>query len=110
MRMHAHDETWHEPSEADVAVAVEVFSLLADATRFRIVAMLGHGELPVGEIAGRLGKSQAAVSQHLAKLRLSRLVSTHQEGPRVFYSLSNDHPLELIRVALFQAEHAVDGA
>lgn len=107
--MYADDENWTSPDDADTAVAVEIFSLLADATRFRIILALRDGELPVGELAERVEKSQAAVSQHLAKLRMSRVVVARNEGARVFYRLSNDHALELIRVALFQAEHAVDG-
>lgn len=105
--MHA-DDGWWDADEAQTAIAVEIFSLLADATRFRIVLALRDGELPVGEIAARVDKPQATVSQHLAKLRMSRVVITRQEGPRVYYRLANSHALELVRVALFQAEHAVD--
>ncbi|CAO1649544.1 helix-turn-helix transcriptional regulator [Salinibacterium sp. NSLL150] len=106
--MSADISDWSDPSDDYVSVAVEIFSLLADATRFRIVLALREGELAVGEIAERVSKPQATVSQHLAKLRMSRVVTTRHEGARVYYRLSNDHALELIRVAVFQAEHAVD--
>lgn len=89
-------------------MAVEIFSLLADATRVRIVLALREGERSVGVLADEVGKSQAAVSQHLAKLRMSRVVATRQEGNRVFYRLANQHALELVEVAFNQAEHAVD--
>lgn len=91
-----------------VEMAVEIFALLADATRARIVLALREGELSVGDIAATVGKSQTAVSQHLAKLRISKVVTTRQDGARVYYRLANDHALELIRVAVYQAEHAVD--
>ncbi|MBH0130886.1 metalloregulator ArsR/SmtB family transcription factor [Salinibacterium sp. NK8237] len=107
--MSADISDWSDPSDDYVSVAVEIFSLLADATRFRIVLSLREGELAVGEIAERVSKPQATVSQHLAKLRMSRVVTTRHEGARVYYRLSNEHALELIRVAVFQAEHAVDG-
>ncbi|MGV8912521.1 MAG: ArsR/SmtB family transcription factor [Rhodoglobus sp.] len=106
--MSADISEWTDPGDDYVSVAVEIFSLLADATRFRIVLALREGELAVGEIAERVSKPQATVSQHLAKLRMSRVVTTRHEGARVYYRLSNDHALELIRVAVFQAEHAVD--
>ncbi len=93
--------------ESRVAVCAEIFSLLADPTRLRIVIALAVGERSVGDIAQQVGKSQAAVSQHLAKLRMSRLVSTRQDGARIFYRLANDHALELISTAVHQAEHAV---
>lgn len=91
-----------------IDLAAEVFSLLSDATRIRIVLTLEGGELPVGELAERVGKTPTAVSQHLAKLRWAKVVQTHQVGTRVFYSLANEHALELVRQAVFQAEHVVD--
>lgn len=99
-------DDWIEPDDAEVAICVEIFSLLADATRMRILLALRTGERSVGEIAATVGKSQAAVSQHLAKLRLSRVVATRHEGARVYYRLAGSHAMELIRVAVHQAEHA----
>ncbi len=91
-----------------VDLAAEVFNLLSDATRIRIILTLEAGELPVGELAERVGKSPTAVSQHLAKLRWAKVVHTRQVGTRVFYSLVDEHALELVRQAVFQAEHVVD--
>ncbi len=108
--MRMREDEWIEPDDAEVAVCVEIFSLLADATRMRILLALREGEQSVGAIAGQVGKSQTAVSQHLAKLRLSRVVTTRHEGARVYYQLANDHAIELLRVAVHQAEHAVGGA
>ncbi|KQQ28405.1 ArsR/SmtB family transcription factor [Frondihabitans sp. Leaf304] len=92
-----------------VELAVEVFSMLADATRVRIVLALSDGELPVNDLAEQVGKSPAAVSQHLAKLRLARVVATRQEGTRVFYRLTNEHARQLVSDAIFQAEHQLGG-
>ena len=93
-----------------VELAVEVFGMLADATRVRIVLGLQDaGELSVNSLAGLVGKSPAAVSQHLAKLRLARIVSTRQEGQKVFYRLENEHASRLVADAIFQAEHSLGG-
>lgn len=97
------------PEPQYVELAVEVFSMLADATRVRIVLVLADlGELPVNQLAELLEKSPAAVSQHLAKMRLGRLVTTRQEGQRVFYRLANEHAQQLVHDAVLQAEHAID--
>lgn len=96
------------PSSPDVEVAVEVFAMLADATRVRIILALRDRELPVGELAELLGKSSTAVSQHLAKLRMAHMVQTRQDGPRVFYRLADDHVSNLVTQALFQAQHSVN--
>lgn len=96
------------PDSAYVDLAAEVFSLLADATRIRIVLALRDGECAVGELAERVGKSPTAVSQHLAKLRWGKVVATRHDGTRVFYRLVDGHVRELVQQAVFQAEHAVD--
>ncbi len=83
--------------------------MLADATRVRIVLALRDGELSVNQLADIVNKTAAAVSQHLAKLRLARIVSTRHEGTRVFYRLENEHARQLVADAIFQAEHSLGG-
>jgi DNA-binding transcriptional ArsR family regulator len=92
-----------------VDLAVEVFRMLADATRIRIVWALIGRELSVNELAAEVGKMPAAVSQHLAKLRMTRLVQTRREGTQVFYRLENEHIGQLVTDAVHNAEHASPG-
>ncbi|MBM7502780.1 ArsR/SmtB family transcription factor [Agromyces aurantiacus] len=96
------------PESPYVELAVEVFSMLADATRVRIILALREHELSVNHLAEMVGKSPAAVSQHLAKLRLARIVATRHEGTRVFYRLANEHARQLVADAVFQAQHALE--
>lgn len=91
-----------------VEVAVEVFSLLADATRVRIILALRDGERSVGRLADLVGKSPTAVSQHLAKLRWGRVVQARQDGTRMYYRLANEHAARLVVDAIHQAEHSLD--
>lgn len=93
-----------------VELAVEVFAMLADATRVRLVLALGDDELSVNHLADIVDKTPAAVSQHLAKLRMARIVTARQQGTRVFYRLANEHTRRLVNDAIFQAEHSVGGA
>lgn len=81
--------------------------MLADATRIRIILALRDGELSVNSLAELVAKSPPAVSQHLAKLRLARFVTSRQEGTKVFYSLANEHARQLVSDAIFQAEHSL---
>jgi DNA-binding transcriptional ArsR family regulator len=92
-----------------VELAVEVFAMLADATRVRIILALREGEMAVGALAELVGKSPASVSQHLAKMRLARMVSTRQDGTKVMYRLENEHARQLVADAIYQAEHALGG-
>lgn len=108
LRMNADSEFTVPPDSDYVELAVEVFTMLADATRVRIILALRDGELPVNSLAEIVSKSPAGVSQHLAKLRLARIVATRQEGNRVFYRLANEHARQLVTDAIFQAQHALD--
>lgn len=97
-----------QPDSEFVDVAVEVFRLLADATRIRIVLALRGRELPVNDLAEVVDRSPAAVSQHLAKLRWAQVVRVRKEGNRVFYRLADEHAHRLVVEAILQAEHAVE--
>ncbi len=97
------------PSTEQVSAAVGTLKLLADPTRLRILWALLHGEHSVGELADHLGVPQAGVSQHLAKLRLARLVTTRREGNRIHYGADDDHLRRLVGEALFHADHLVAG-
>jgi ArsR family transcriptional regulator, zinc-responsive transcriptional repressor len=92
-----------------VDLAVEVFRMLADATRVQILWALIEAERSVTELAERTGKAPASVSQHLAKLRMARLVRPRREGTTIFYRLDNDHVARLITDAVYNAEHAGPG-
>ncbi|RZT15922.1 ArsR family transcriptional regulator [Mycobacterium sp. BK558] len=92
--------------EDQVNLVVEVFRMLADATRVQVVWALVGREMSVNDLAAHIGKPASSVSQHLAKLRMARLVRTRRDGTTIFYSLDNDHVGQLVTDAVFNAEHA----
>ncbi|MDT5012409.1 MAG: hypothetical protein QOH57_4026 [Mycobacterium sp.] len=110
LRMNA-DSQQSEPRLPDdqTAFIVEVFRMLADATRIQILWALSDGELSVNELAEHVAKPASSVSQHLAKLRMARLVRTRRAGTQVIYRLENDHVRQLVTDAVFNAEHAGPG-
>jgi DNA-binding transcriptional ArsR family regulator len=105
-----HTQLYRDPADEQVELAVEMFKLLADGTRLRILWALLHGEHSVSELAAHVGAQPAAVSQHLAKLRWARLVKVRREGNRMYYAAENVHVRQLVEQALFQADHVVAGA
>lgn len=99
------------PDSEYVELAVEVFSLLADATRMRIVLALRDAEeLSVNHLADIVDRPPSMVSQQLAEMRMARMVTTRQHGERVFYRLSNEHPVRLVTDGIFPAEHVVSNS
>ena len=69
----------------------ELFQALADPSRIRILALLGHMELSVGELAQLLGQSQPRVSRHVRILSDAGMVERRKEGSWVFLALSDAH-------------------
>ncbi|MHB0976011.1 MAG: ArsR/SmtB family transcription factor [Candidatus Aquicultorales bacterium] len=70
---------------------VEVFKVLGDTTRLKIVKLVAVRELKVGDIVDVLGLAQSSVSQHLAKLRSARLVNERRSKQNVYYSLNQEN-------------------
>jgi ArsR family transcriptional regulator, zinc-responsive transcriptional repressor len=51
----------------------------------------------------------AGVSQHLAELRMARLVQTRRQGTQLYHRLANDHVRQLMIDAMHHSEHAGPG-
>ncbi|PSK67332.1 HTH-type transcriptional regulator KmtR [Micromonospora sp. MH33] len=84
--------------------------MLADPTRLRLMSLLGEGEHDVTALVAAVGMARPAVSQHLAKLRLTGLVSVHREGRRALYRARGGHVRRLVTEVLNAASHRVTGA
>jgi DNA-binding transcriptional ArsR family regulator len=82
-----------------------MLKLLGDETRLRIIWALLDGEHSVNELAELVGAQAAGVSQHLAKLRLARLVRTRRDGTRIFYVADDAHVRRLVEEVLSHADH-----
>src|SRR6185503_7788874 len=85
-----------------VDLVVEVFRMLADATRVQVLWALVSREMSVNDLATHIGKPAPSVSQHLAKLRMARLVRTRRDGTTIYYTLENDHVAQLVTDAVFR--------
>jgi ArsR family transcriptional regulator len=84
-------------SEQSIRELSNVFKLLSDETRLRILTYLAqNNELHVSDLCDRLGQSQPAVSHHLALLRVSGLIEPRREGKHNFYSVRTDAFGELL--------------
>jgi DNA-binding transcriptional ArsR family regulator len=78
--------------------ATELFGLLADPSRLRIVLLLAQaGKMHGQELCARLGLSQPVVSGHLGRLRLARVVEFRRKGHRHYYRLSAHVAADLLR-------------
>ena len=79
------------PDPDETAELAEIFRLMGDPSRLRIVLTCLHGPVAVTEIAESLGLSQSLVSHHLRLLRGARLLRSERRGKQVFYCAADDH-------------------
>ena len=92
--------------DTHAAELAELFSAFSDASRLKIISALVEGEKSVSEIALNAGLSESATSHHLRGLRQLKLVRGRKEGRQVFYSLLDDHVLQLYQIG---KEHVLHG-
>jgi DNA-binding transcriptional ArsR family regulator len=93
------------PAEGTVTAAAEIFGLLSDPGRLRLLAVLRHGEAPVGSLSRAAGLSESAASHALRLLRARRVVRARRDGRSVHYLLADEHVRQLLEMALAHAEH-----
>jgi len=88
-------------SPAKIATeAAPYLAALGNAKRLSIMFHLDGCEMPVGTIAERVGLSQSALSQHLARLRDLGLVETRRDRQMIYYSCAPGLPAELLQAVL----------
>lgn len=87
----------------ELADLADIFRVLSDPTRLRIVEALAERELCVCDLAAVVGSSASSVSHHLRQLRQLKLVRYRREGRMAYYRLDDAHVEELLRTGL---EHA----
>ncbi|MBR2824677.1 MAG: winged helix-turn-helix transcriptional regulator [Solobacterium sp.] len=76
-----------------------IFTMFADSTRLKIMNALFTNELCVGDIAMVVEMSPSAVSHQLASLKKTKLVRTRKIGKRVYYSMADEHIINIYRMA-----------
>jgi len=76
----------------------QLFKVLGDNTRIRILDALYRSELCVCDITALLGMNQSAVSHQLRVLRDARIVKSRKQGKNVLYSLDDEHISGLVRM------------
>jgi len=67
----------------------KLLSALANHKRLQIMQIISEQEVGVGDLAKKVGLSQSALSQHLARLRNEQLVVTRRDAQNVYYSTNH---------------------
>ncbi len=78
----------------------ELFKILGDPTRLKILSAIQSKELCVYDIADTLEMTQSAISHQLRILKQARLVRYRRDGKTLFYTVSDEHVAEIISIGL----------
>lgn len=81
----------HIPKEETLYDLADLFKVLGDSTRIKILCALFQSEMCVCDISALLNMTQSAISHQLRVLKQARLVKYRKEGKVVYYSLDDDH-------------------
>jgi len=93
------------PSETLVTLVAEMFHVLGDPTRLKILYLLMKHACCVRDLAILVGVSESAISHQLKLLKDRQLVQSRRDGTTIYYSLADHHLGPLFREAESHAEH-----
>lgn len=93
------------PGESDVVDTADVFGLLSDPGRLRILMGLLDGELCVSDLSAVTGLTESSTSHALRLLRAHRVVTVRRQGRMAYYQLDDAHVRMLLDLALAHIQH-----
>ncbi|MEV0148378.1 MULTISPECIES: metalloregulator ArsR/SmtB family transcription factor [unclassified Nonomuraea] len=93
------------PAEADLVDTADIFGLLSDPGRLRLLLALLDGELCVCDLSVVTGLSESATSHALRLLRAHRVVAVRRAGRMAYYRLDDAHVRMLLDLAVAHTEH-----
>ncbi|MEW6622919.1 MAG: metalloregulator ArsR/SmtB family transcription factor [Bacillota bacterium] len=91
--------------DEEILRLAELYRAMGDGTRIKILHALSQEELCVCDIAALVDMSQSAISHQLRILRSLRLVKYRKEGKMVYYSLDDEHIINLFAQGLAHIRH-----
>ena len=92
-------------NRAELDYLSELFKLLSDPTRMKLVLALSCGEMCVCDLGAALGMTKSAISHQLKTMKQCSVVKSRREGKNFFYSLHDQHMTDIIALAACHAGH-----
>ncbi|MTD38762.1 metalloregulator ArsR/SmtB family transcription factor [Erwinia sp. CPCC 100877] len=83
----------------------QLYKVLSDPTRLRILLLLKQGELNVTTIGTMLSMEQSAVSHQLKLLRDNHVVRSRREGKTIYYILDDHHVIDILTQTFEHVKH-----
>ena len=85
-----------------------IFKMLAEPSRLKIVLALLEGEMCVYHIVNAVGGKQSAVSHQLRILKDGRVIKARRDGQNVVYSIADEHIAQMVAIGIEHARCAAE--
>ncbi len=92
-----------------IPIATKFFKVIGDETRMGILCAISDGELCVNDISAAVSMTKSAVSHQLKLLKDEALVKSRREGKNIFYSLDDQHVIDMLDIAFAHIIHKREG-
>ena len=99
----------NKPKDKELYKLSELFKVIGDPTRIKILWVLDNHEMCVCDIANVLNMTKSSISHQLAVLRDNGIVKNRKDGKEVYYTLDDEHIKELYELGLVHIYHKMEG-
>lgn len=99
----------NKPKKNELLKVSELFKILGDQTRIKIIWSLDKQEMCVCDIANVLNMTKSSISHQLAILRKAKIVKDRKSGKEVYYKLDDEHINKLYEIAMEHIIHQNKG-
>lgn len=99
----------NRPDDKKLINLSELFKILGDLTRIKIIWTLDNNEMCVCDIANVLNMTKSSISHQLAILKNAGIVRYRKSGKEVYYTLDDEHINKLYEIGLEHIEHRMKG-
>lgn len=99
----------NRPDDKELINLSELFKILGDLTRIKIIWTLDNNEMCVCDIANVLNMTKSLISHQLAILKNAGIVRYRKSGKEVYYTLDDEHINKLYEIGLEHIEHRMKG-
>ena len=89
--------------------AATFFKVVGDETRMKILCTIAADEVCVNDISEKIGMTKSAVSHQLKLLKTEGLVKARRDGKNIYYSLDDQHVIDIIDIAFTHIGHKSHG-
>ena len=99
----------NRPDDKELINLSELFKILGDLTRIKIIWTLDNIEMCVCDIANVLNMTKSSISHQLSILKNAGIVRYRKSGKEVYYTLDDEHINKLYEIGLEHIEHRMKG-